>query len=390
MNPLNDTMRQAMRLMKEGDLHAATRALQKGLSANVTLQVSVIDDHRPVEPTSGAHESDTAPIDGEWSVVDFRPANRARADRTQTSSGTWPRPTGSQESTDFTALRFDGPAGAIDYRLYVPEGLNTHGAPLLIMLHGCTQSPQDFARGTRMNALALEQGYVVAYPAQTADRNPNRCWNWFRPRDQKRGGGEAELLAALTRDLVATHQLDGRRVFVAGLSAGGAMAAVLAQAYPELYAAIGVHSGLPAGAARDVASAFAAMRTGGWKQGGESATGKGSGPRAIVFHGDRDATVHASNGHDVIAQFTGENGSHTAGKSSSTFQQMGVYGGRLCTRIIHRRPDDTVSAEHWIIGGGGHAWSGGDASGSYTDASGPEASREMLRFFSEHGSPGDV
>ncbi|MEP7187359.1 MAG: PHB depolymerase family esterase [Rhodanobacter sp.] len=368
MKPFNPSLQQAMRLMRSGDLHAATRAIQQGLAAS--------------EPCS-AHNDDTfhasdAPaatdcIDGEFRVVDRVDAT----DERDAASAANP-PTAGR----FETQRFVGDTGELDYKLYVPAGLDTTNAPLLLMLHGCTQSPDDFARGTRMNALADKHGYVVAYPEQPASRNATLCWNWFRRGDQQRESGEPALLAALTRRLIATHGIDERRVYVAGLSAGGAMAAILASTHPDLYAAIGVHSGLPVGLASDVPSALAAMRGGVSRR---SATASNSGSRpvpAIVFHGDKDTTVHPDNGHGVIAQSLADDGVHAAAAKGAHVERGIAAGGRRYTRTVHKLADGSVAAEHWIVEGAGHAWFGGDAAGSYTDPHGPDASAQMLRFFS--------
>lgn len=384
MKPLNDALRQAMRRIGTGDLRAATAGLLRDLTGDRPPPAGDVGHPRPVPARDACGRAGPPPvIEGQWRVVE--PADRNAAspeDRIGPSREPRRAPPSETAERAFRTLNFSCEAGSVDYKLYVPDGLETRGAPLLLMLHGCTQSPEDFARGTRMNALALERGFVVAYPEQASDRNPNRCWSWFRPGDQKRGQGEPALLAALTQHLTRVHRLDDRRVFVAGLSAGGAMAAVLAHAYPDIFAAMGVHSGLPVGAAHDVASAFTAMRQGrsGAAQGGARAGTATA--RAIVFHGDRDATVHPSNGYDVIAQILDSD--TAAGSARTDTPERGVSnGGRRYTRIVHRRADDTVGAEHWIIEGAGHAWSGGDPAGSFTDAAGPDASQEMLRFFSD-------
>ncbi|NDW05798.1 extracellular catalytic domain type 1 short-chain-length polyhydroxyalkanoate depolymerase [Jiella pacifica] len=269
----------------------------------------------------------------------------------------------------FETRSHQGPAGSRDYKLYVPARHEGSPAPLVVMLHGCTQSPDDFAAGTRMNALAEEFGFLVAYPEQTQRANAQRCWNWYEPRDQRRDGGEPALIAGITREIAAEHGIDPDRVFVAGLSAGGAAAAIMGQRYPELFAAVGVHSGLACGAARDMGSAFAAMRGGAPVEAGDKVV------PTIVFHGDRDTTVAPVNGEGVIEQAR-------AGTRSTAVTSEGVSpGGVAYTRTVHREADGRERLESWRIHGAGHAWSGGSAEGTYTLPAGPDASREMLRFF---------
>ena len=177
-----------------------------------------------------------------------------------------------------------------------------------VMLHGCTQSPDDFAAGTRMNVLADQHGFLVAYPAQSVKANATRCWNWFRPQDQARGSGEPAFIAGMTAQIGADWRVDPARIYVAGLSAGAAMAVVLGKTYPDVFAAVGAHSGLPYGAAQDMGTAFAAMRTGaaGVTNAGSQATGEVI--PTIVFHGDRDQTVAAANGDAIVAQQTRASG----------------------------------------------------------------------------------
>jgi poly(hydroxyalkanoate) depolymerase family esterase len=259
-----------------------------------------------------------------------------------------------------------------DYKLYVPPQAGQRPLPLLVKLHGCTQDPDDFATGTRMNELARRQGCFVLYPAQSQKANPQRCWNWFKHSHQQRGRGEPALLAAMTRHVMARHEVDTNRVYVAGLSAGGAMAAILGDAYPDLYAAVGVHSGLASGSASDLPSALAAMRT------GAAATATRPGPPTIVFHGDADATVHPSNGEHVITA------SAAHPESVREVERQRATGGHNYTRHVHRSPQGSVQAELWLVHGSGHAWSGGSRQGTFTDPAGPDATAEMLRFFLEH------
>lgn len=276
----------------------------------------------------------------------------------------------------FHEVAFATAAGGRSYRLYVPT---TSAAgipmPLVVMLHGCSQSPEDFAAGTRMNAFAERNGFLACYPEQIASANGQRCWNWFNRDDQSRDRGEPSLIADMTRAVMARHAVDPARVYVAGLSAGGALAATMGQLYPDLYAAVGVHSGLASGAAHDLGSALAAMRRGGGTQVPE---GSATTVPAIVFHGDRDATVAPINGDEVRIQAI-----HAAAVSAEA-REGRVPGGRAyaCTRF--RDGGGRVMAEQWSVHGAGHAWSGGSAAGSFTDPAGPDASREMLRFFAEH------
>ena len=278
-------------------------------------------------------------------------------------------------SGHFIAGVFANDAGQRRYKLYIPAQVK-HDGPraLVVMLHGCTQNPDDFARGTTMNQLAEEFGCLVLYPEQDGKSNRSHCWNWFEPGHQLREAGEPGIIAGMTRRIVKEHGIDPSRVFVAGMSAGGAMAAVLGAEYPELFAAIGVHSGLPAGSARDMISGLQAM-----KKPGRARSLREAVP-AIVFHGDADHVVSPANGEAVLAQFIGAH----AGLRATPLQASeteSTQGGRRSTRRTWRDDTGRMMAEHWTVHGAGHTWAGGNASGSHTDALGPNASREMLRFF---------
>jgi poly(hydroxyalkanoate) depolymerase family esterase len=281
----------------------------------------------------------------------------------------------------FESASFSNQAGSRGYKLYVPSTYAGKPVPLVVMLHGCTQDPDDFAAGTRMNQVAEETGCLVLYPAQSQQANQSRCWNWFAPGDQQHGRGEPAIIAGMTQEVMRRYAVDARRVGIAGLSAGGAMAVIVGTLYPELFHAVGVHSGLPYGAAQDLPAALQAMKSG---RKGHHAR-RPTSPPLIVFHGDKDRTVHAVNGEQVLADALAP---HGAGQPVTT--QGKAAGGRRYTRAVHQGRDGRVVAEHWTLHGGGHAWAGGSASGSYTDPKGPDASRELVRFLLESTTDANV
>lgn len=347
---LQDLMRDAARLTQAGRLSEATAAIQRALGGGPRLAMPAATLAADGEVLEGC-VSESAP---------------------QRTAGK-PAPAKADDG-EFRAGSYTHSSLTRQYKLYVPPGRAGQALPLVVMLHGCTQNPDDFAAGTDMNNRAQEQGFCVLYPAQGQDANPSRCWNWFKHSHQTRERGEAALIAALTRAVMQEQGTDPQRVFIAGLSAGGAMAGLVAAAHPELFAAVGVHSGLAPGAARTLPEAMAAMKGG---------AAPGHAPVSlplplIVFHGDQDSTVHPLNGEQLIAAATVQAGTASRIEPGQSAQ------GRRHTRTVYMGAGGSVAAEHWLLHGAGHAWAGGQATGSYTDPKGPDATREMLRFFFEH------
>jgi poly(hydroxyalkanoate) depolymerase family esterase len=344
-----EALRRSLAEVQAGNPQEATRLIQEALGNGAG--VTSVRPARP-EPARGPR----------------RPLSRVLADLAQRPAGLDAHVRGKAPLPDipdgaaFDRQRHDGPHGARDYRLYRPSPGRGPIRGVVLMLHGCTQTPEDFAVGTGMNRQAEAHRLLVVYPEQSRAHNANLCWNWFRPADQGRAGGEAALLAGLAAAVAGEHALPPGRVFAAGLSAGGAMAAILAQVHPEVIAAAGVHSGLAPGSAQDVASAFAAMR------GDAAPRAEALRAPAIIFHGSSDATVAPVNAGRL------------AGPLASTEETSGMAAGRRYDVLTGRNAADNP-VEVWRIDGAGHAWSGGDAAGSHADPRGPDASAEMVRFF---------
>jgi poly(hydroxyalkanoate) depolymerase family esterase len=372
-----DAMRQATRLTGAGRLMEATAAIQSVLGGNTATTAANVStrDTLTIEGTAervGEPQAPQRPAarPGFLGKVSLKDLVRPKA-RTSTSDSV-----SVPEGARFEWASDAGPTGSRRYKLYVPSGYRADTAvPLVVMLHGCTQSPDDFAAGTRMNEAAEAATFLVAYPEQTSASNMQKCWNWFVDADQRRDAGEPAVIAGITREIMARHAVDPSRVFIAGLSAGGAMAAIMGDAYPDLYAAIGVHSGLACGAAHDMPSAFSAMR-----QGAPGRVGGGSHAPlpAIVFHGDKDTTVNIRNADAVAVQAVG-------GASLAISSEHRIASGGLgYTRLVHKDAAGHSIVEQWTIHGTPHAWAGGSSAGSYTDPCGPDATGEMVRFFTQH------
>lgn len=395
MNPLfQQLMSRASKLTQGGNLQAATDAIQRALNpdryaAEEEAQAKPAPASAPSPFARSAdqhrHDNESIIIEGHVRVIDDAPAPAAESGAKSASEPDPASRSAEAVPERWTDGSFSHQGRTLAYKLYVPPHLAGSAPaprPLILMLHGCTQNPDDFAAGTRMNDLARREGFVVVYPAQTAHANSQKCWNWFKPQHQKRGRGEPALLAALTQHVAGTENVDSARIYAAGLSAGGAMADILGQTYPDVFAAVGVHSGLAAGAASDVVSALAAMRSGG-KAGPSGGTSSVPTAPVIVFHGDADSTVNPINAKAVVNAALA--GTATSGQNQQPRASGGTSsGGQRYQRTDYPRADGSTAVELWMLHGAGHAWSGGSASGSYTDARGVDASAEMLRFFLAH------
>lgn len=343
-------MAEAMRLMRAGRLEEATAIIQRNLASVSAPNIS--------ETEPGYAD---APIEAAFRVLDNSSSLTVRT------------------SGQFVERTYTNTAGTRSYKLYIPTGYTGQAVPLVVMLHGCSQTPADFAVGTRMNIFAEGETFLAAYPEQALSANGSKCWNWFQESEQHRDVGEPSLIAGITRQIMGEYHVDATRVYVAGLSAGGAMAAIMAGTYPDLYAAVGVHSGLPYSAAYDLPSAFVAMQRGAPQHARQL--------RAIIpliaFHGDRDMTVAPVNTERLFDQWllaANMNGSARDVK----VEQGQVAAGHAYTRSIYHDTSGRAIMEKWLVHQAGHAWSGGSLDGSCTDPRGPDASAEMVRFFTEH------
>jgi poly(hydroxyalkanoate) depolymerase family esterase len=389
----NRTMDEALRLTRAGQLAQATSLLQRGLPGNpggpqpgATVEDPAVHGRarasaacdRAVAAPKASPIVSPAPND----VVGRLNGKRSRKPHVAQTGLSRGRPAaraGAQAHAransggEIQRRRHVESAGTRSYDLYLPAGYRGDPVPLVVMLHGGTQNATDFAAGTRMNELAEHHTFLVAYPEQSRAANHGGYWNWFSPTDQRTGSGEPAIIAGITRQVMRDLAVDSARVYVAGLSAGGAMAAVMAATYPDLYAAVGVHSGIGYRAAHDVGSAFATMKTGGTPR----ASGK---VPMIVVHGDQDAIVAPINAEKLISCRLAAG--DIASQDGPTVTRGD--GARPYTRTTYYSFDGLAVAESLIVHGGGHAWYGGDPAGSYTDPEGPDASAEMIRFFLLH------
>jgi poly(hydroxyalkanoate) depolymerase family esterase len=363
-------MNDALGLVKKSDLRGATALIRKALSGETAPEGEAGDPkaqpHRP--------SAKVIPLPPRRPLGETLRALRARPMISPGAPEAPEPPPAPDLGERFLRRAYRGPAGSLDYRLYVPADHGRRELALVIMLHGCTQNPEDFALGTRMNDLAEEFGLIVAYPHQTRLANPNGCWNWFDRRHQNRGSGEPAKLAGLAQALAKEFDVRRERVFAAGLSAGGAMAEILAATYLDVFEAVGIHSGLPYKSAADVPSAFAAMKgTAAFDLAPLAASG---GPvRKIIFHGLADSTVNPVNGEHIFDEV--ERGETSLARSDLDWP---IEGGRV-SRTAVKDADGRPVAEQWLVEGGGHAWFGGDPRGSFTQTVGLDASRVMVRFF---------
>lgn len=359
---LGPAMRRALAATRASDPAQATRILQEVLGGALAQQAA---EHKNLSTRLSAPDAITS--QRRQSLGETLAALRSGTDLQQLRPRPQPR---LPEGSTFLERSISTSSGGRDYRLFIPSSGVPRG--LIVMLHGCKQNAEDFAAGTTMNTVAEVENMLVAYPTQPRSANPSGCWNWFRPEDQGRSAGEPHIIAEMTRVLMAEFALN-RRVFVAGLSAGGAMAAVMGATYPEIYEAVGIHSGLPYRSARDVPSAFAAMR-GDHRVSGDRQT-PSSMPRQIIFHGSRDSTVVPANARLLI------DSARLGHEPAKVLKRQFMSGSRQVKHTEVVGQDGTAKAEAWLVEGIGHHWFGGDPAGTYAKPEGPNASQEMMRFF---------
>jgi poly(hydroxyalkanoate) depolymerase family esterase len=410
-NHMQAGMAEATRLVRAGRLAEATAMIQRTLGnmpaanvsvaepgsadAPITTELPVLDDSSPATEPSVRSMARNRRIGGDALAARLAAALGTLSPQTRHFPGSMSTitvplrpltpevmPSSPHTGGQFVDGTYSNTAGTRAYKLYIPSGYTGQAVPLVVMLHGCTQRPVDFAVGTRMNELAEGQTFLVAYPEQAPSANGSKCWNWFQESDQQRDAGEPSLIAGITRQIMSQYQVDESRVYVAGMSAGGAMAVILAATYPDLYAAVGVHSGLPYGAAHDLPSAFTAMQQG---------TVYHARPRSkaiplIAFHGDSDTTVTPANVDCLLDQWLQAASDELGSVPGMKVERGQVASGHAYTRCIYHDMSGRALMEQWTVHQAGHAWSGGSPNGSYTDPQGPDASMEMVRFFTEHPS----
>jgi|GEM_PF-154447 len=415
---LAEAMRKATRLTLAGDLHTATDAIQttlKGLNpsgpgqeSNVSHPSNGTADDSPTTQSSirvinqVAESADSGNRNVDTNIYDH-------SDLTVEENRQVPNydayHSGASEGT-FIDAHFPWHGKSLIYKLYKPANLRKPSVPLLLMLHGCTQTAHDFAVGTQMNKVAEQAGMFVLYPTQSTAANPNRCWNWFEPEHQCSGHGEPAMLSALTKSIMKDYDIDDSQVFVAGMSAGGAMALILAEQYPDLFAGVGVHSGLPTGAATSMIEAMSTMQNPEHKTTPsgigklrklslrQSATAKNSHPVSpqpsnrtaiplIVFHGDQDHTVHRANAKHIVNNWreSYETRSQTSILESRTRTDVTDLGYRShVTTYFDKAYPEEKRCEYWQLTNTGHRWAGGDEAGSHTDAQGPDVSSALVHF----------
>jgi poly(hydroxyalkanoate) depolymerase family esterase len=282
------------------------------------------------------------------------------------------------------------------YQLYFPTGYRQdERLPLVVMLHGCKQDAESFAASTRFNGLADRDRYLVLYPEQPRRANPYRCWNWFDPSSHK-GNGEVAIIAGMVSKVAAEQNVDSSRVYLAGLSAGGALASALASCHAEMFAACAIHSGMMFQAASSPAAALPAMRDGSQRspnQAGEDAYelsgSKVHSMPVLVIQGDADETVHPINAKQIVAQFLAMNKDALARNTPPrTTEKSDGSGYRYETRDYGAEVSPVL--RHITVKGMGHGWSGGNANYPYNDARGPNASEMILEFFALHRREEDI